>query len=323
MEEGYEDRLTLVVRKPAFGLPTACPDCLSVYFYLRLARVPFDLQFHSTFPDSDHIPYVEYGAHVAFNNEKGGAIECLKEDGIIDLDSDFQTIPEWVATKVMIQSWLMDALTYELWVGCEGHATQKIYFSDVAWPIGKILYWKQVHAAKQLLGITKENAERREMEIYRRAEAAYVALSAGLRDESFFLGNRPSSLDALFIGHALFTLQALPETSVLRSKLLNCTNLVKYTETHSRELVETAPTGTLPNANPSSSMPKRGGFSNWSSKPKSKSRKERSEEEKKFRRRAKYFLATQVVAILIFLSLMGGNDEADIELDDEGLDYND
>ncbi|GMH13615.1 hypothetical protein Nepgr_015456 [Nepenthes gracilis] len=303
MEEG---RLTLVTRKPCFALPTACPNCLPVYFYLKFAQVPFDLCFHSTFPDSDQIPYIEFGAYVAYNNEKGGVIECLKEDGIVDLDSGFQTVPEWVSMKVMVASWLMDAVMYELWVGSEGNSAQKIFYSDLPWLIGKILYLKQVHAAKQLLGITKENAERREAEIYRRAIIAYGALSTRLGEDSLFFG-RPTSLDAIFLGHALFTLQALPETSVLRSKLLNYSSLVKYTEKHSTDLIEagsSTPTVPLPRADHSSGMPRHGGFANWSSKPKNKPKREKTEEEKKFRRRAKYFLAAQFVARMMTVWIM-------------------
>ncbi|EEF34677.1 expressed protein, putative [Ricinus communis] len=59
------------------------------------------------------------------------------------------------------------------------------------------------------------------------------------------------------------------------------------------------------------------------SKPKRKPKREKTEEEKTFRRRAKYFLATQVVAILLFLSVMGGHDFSDVEVDDdyEGYGY--
>ena len=57
-------------------------------------------------------------------------------------------------------------------------------------------------------------------------------------------------------------------------------------------------------------------------KPKPKAKKERTEEEKKFRQRAKYFLATQLVAVLVFLSLMGGVDSSELD-DDDGMDYED
>ncbi|KNA21362.1 hypothetical protein SOVF_043870 [Spinacia oleracea] len=330
MEESRQEKLTLVTTKPCFGLPTGCPNCLPVYFYLKFARLPFNLYFHSTFPDSDQIPYVESGSYVAYNNENGGGINCLRKDGIVDLDSDFDTIPEWISMKAMIGSWLVDALVYELWIASEKTSVQKIYFSDLPWPIGTILYFKKNHAVKSHLGITNENAERIETEIYRRANIAYGALSTQLGEDSFLFGERPSSLDALFLGHALISLQALPEASVLKSKLLNFSNLVKYTEKLSTEFIDTAPQSAVPawsrvsasEGNSSSSTSKQGGFSNWSSKPKSKPKKERSEEEKKFKRRAKYFLAAQLVSVLVFLSLFGGSDKGEAEYeDDDGIEY--
>lgn len=57
-------------------------------------------------------------------------------------------------------------------------------------------------------------------------------------------------------------------------------------------------------------------------KPKPRAKKERTEEEKKFKRRSKYFLAAQLVGVLVFLSLMGGADSSELD-DDDGLDYED
>lgn len=114
---------------------------------------------------SDIIPYVESGTYVACNNENGGVIECLKKDGIVDLDNEFQSVPEWISMKALISSWLEEALMYELWVGSDGNSVGKIYYSDLAWPIGKVLFLQQVRTVKQQLGITKENCERREEEV--------------------------------------------------------------------------------------------------------------------------------------------------------------
>ncbi|XP_027082104.1 mitochondrial outer membrane import complex protein METAXIN-like isoform X1 [Coffea arabica] len=319
------EKLTLVTRKPCFGLPTACPTCLPVYIYLRFAQLPFDVEYNLIYPDSDQIPYVEFGSHVVYNNEKGGVIQSLKDEQTVDLDSDVSGIPEWVSTKAMVESWLAEAVMYELWVGSDGSSAQKIYYSDLPWPIGKCLYFKQIHMVKQLLGITKGNAERREEEIYRRAATAYNALSTRLGEQSFFFENRPTSLDAIFLGHALFTLHALPETSVLRSKLLDHANLVRYAENLKAEFVDadSSSSSVSPSrSDPSSSMPKRGP-SNWKSNPKSKPKREKTEEEKKFKRRAKYFLVTQLVAVLVFISLLGGSNDAEVEFEDgdDGLDY--
>lgn len=322
--EVNKDKLTLVTRKACFGLPTACPICLPVFVYLKFAQLPVDVQFNLTYPDSDQLPYVEAGTYVAYNNEKGGVIESLKEDGIADLDIEVLGIPDWVSTKAMVDSYLSDAIMYELWLGSDGISAHKIYFSDLPWPIGKILYHKQIRQVKQLLGITKENAERREEEIYRRATTAYRALSTRLGDQHFLFKNRPTSLDAAFLGHALFTLHALPETSVLRSKLLENSNLVRYAETLKMEFVDSDPPSASASASQTHSDPSSStsgkGPSEWRSNPKSKPKREKTEEEKKFKKRAKYFLVTQLVAVLVFLSLLGGSNGSEIELEEEDYD---
>ncbi|KDP46632.1 hypothetical protein JCGZ_04566 [Jatropha curcas] len=326
MEESRErEEYTLVARKPCFGLPTACPICLPVYIYLKLARFPFRLDFNSTYPDSDQIPYVESGVYVAYNNENGGVIQRLKEDGIVNLDAEFCSIPEWISLKAMINSWLLDAITYELWLGSAGSSAFKSYYSDLPWLIGKALFVKQTYTVKQRLGITKENAERREVEIYKRAKIAYAALSTRLGEQEFLFDDRASSLDAFFLGHVLYTIQALPETSVLRSSLLEHGNLVRYAEKFKTNFLESdSSSSSIPRFHPesSSSTPRRGP-SNYSSKPNRKPKREKTEEEKTFKRRGKYFLLAQAVAILLFLSLMSGYDFSEVDVDggDGGYGY--
>uniref|UniRef100_A0A804R3J9 Thioredoxin-like fold domain-containing protein n=1 Tax=Zea mays TaxID=4577 RepID=A0A804R3J9_MAIZE len=185
-------RKVLVARKPCFGLPTACPTCLPVLLYLRMAQVPFDIHVDTSFPDADHIPYVEFGDCVAFNNEKGGVIEYLKDEKIADLNSNHPNISSTTVldTKAMVSSWLANALLYELWVVSAGSIANDIYFSDLPWPIGKILHWNKTRHVKQLLGITKLNAAEKEEEIYLKASAAYDSLSFRLGDQVFLFDNR-------------------------------------------------------------------------------------------------------------------------------------
>lgn len=47
-------------------------------------------------------------------NEKGGILVSLKEDGTVDLDSKLRAIIEWLSTKMMIHTWLGEAIVYEL-----------------------------------------------------------------------------------------------------------------------------------------------------------------------------------------------------------------
>ncbi|KAJ1258206.1 hypothetical protein BS78_10G057300 [Paspalum vaginatum] len=318
-------RKVLVARKPCFGLPTACPNCLPVLLYLRMAQVPFDIHVDTSFPDADHVPYVEFGDCVAFNNEKGGVIEYLKEEKLVDLNSNDPSASsaDVLATKAMVSTWLADALLYELWVVTDGSVAHDIYFCGLPWPIGKVLHWKKTRDVKQLLGITKLNAAEKEEEIYQKASAAYEALSLRLGDQVFLFDNSHTDVDALFLGHALFVLSALPETSVLRGTLQNHENLVNFAEHHKVRLLEASSSSGLGSSpGPSSSTPRKRASSSQSYKPKPRAKKERTEEEKKFRRRAKYFLATQFVAVLVFLSLMGGVDSSEFD-DDDGMDYED
>ncbi|XP_024174005.1 mitochondrial outer membrane import complex protein METAXIN isoform X1 [Rosa chinensis] len=313
---------SLVVRKPCFGLPTACPSCLPVYFYLKFADIPFKLDYNLTYPDSDKIPYVESGEYVAYNNEKGGVIETLKQDGIVDLDTEFHSVPEWIPMNAMVNSWLADAIKYELWVGTDGTSAQSIYCSDLPWPIGKILFLKQVYNVKKQLGITKDNAEEMEDQIYKRASSAFGALSSTLVDQMFLYGNRPSSLDAVFLSQALITLQALPETSILHNKLLEHENLVGYANRTKMALLDAGTSSSVPNfhANPSSSAPRKGP-SNWRSKPMTKTKRGKTKEED-FKRRAKYVFIAQLIAVVLYVTLMDQTDGFDVEDDDEDFDYN-
>jgi metaxin len=141
----------------------------------------------------------------------------------VDLTSKLpsDSYSDLTSTKAMVSTWLADALQYELWVVTDRSIAQDIYYSDLSWPIGKILHWKKTRDVKQLLGITKLNAAEREEEvrnavlmmfagfffghtlvaycilvissfeqIYRNANAAYDALSMRLGDQAFLFDNR-------------------------------------------------------------------------------------------------------------------------------------
>ncbi|KAK9143230.1 hypothetical protein Syun_012630 [Stephania yunnanensis] len=214
----------------------------------------------------DQIPYVEYGEYVAYNNEKGGVIESLKEDGLVDLDSGHPSYDavEW---RAIVRSWLTDAAMYELWIGSDG--------------------------ARHI---------------------RYISLiSHGLLERFSTI----SKLEAL----------------TLRTKLLEHSNLVRYTENFKAEFLKAGSSSSIPRSpyEPSSSFtPKRGTPPNWGkrrvmgTKPKSKPKREKTEEEKTFKRRAKYFVATQQIAILVFMYLLGGSDEVNLDVDDDdGMNYDD
>eukprot|EP00249_Psilotum_nudum_P005385 c18823_g1_i2 orf=534-1337(-) len=223
-----EDAIVLVTRPAAWGLPTACPSCLPSYAYLKLARVAFNVHYDFCQPDSDDIPFIEFGDMVAFSSEHGGIRGFLKSQQIVDLDADFSEseIAEMQAYESLITSYLENTLLYELWVNENQLALNQIYYSALPWPVNKILRWKQQRRVTQRLGIGLNNRQEKAAELYRRAAEAYQALSVMLGNEKFFMKTRPSSLDALFLGHAAFVLKAPLEDSPLREELLKHANLL-------------------------------------------------------------------------------------------------
>ncbi|PHT76042.1 hypothetical protein T459_19564 [Capsicum annuum] len=65
-------------------------------------------------------------------------------------------------------------------------------------------------SAKAMVDSWLADATIYELWIYRNANDAFSALSTRLGEQAYFFDNRPISLGAVFFGHALFTLCALP-----------------------------------------------------------------------------------------------------------------
>nr|TKR85255.1 metaxin-related family protein [Populus alba] len=99
---------------------------------------------------------------------------------------------------------------------------------------------------------------------------------------------------------------------MLQSALLEHGNLIRYAEKLKTDFMEAGSSSSVPQflSDASSTSTRR-------SKPKKQPKRERTEEEKTFRRRARYFLVTQVVAVLVFLSVMSSNDFSEVEVDDD------
>lgn len=138
------------------------------------------------------------------------------------------------------------------------------------------------------------------------------------------------------------------ETSVLRHKLLEQSNLVRYAERLKSEFLEESSSSPSPplHSFPSSFSGKGKTHPNltiyvlifllyatkldmsqlcgvnesfWcsGSKTKSKPKAEKSEEEKKFKKRARFFLAAQFLAVVIYVSVMGGVSSDEVEYEDD------
>lgn len=313
--------LVLVTRPAGFGMPTVCPACLPVYLYLRLAAVSFREQVSAVEPDSVDLPCVEYGENVGFSSENGGVIEFLRKEKIADLDADLSDSEkaELETCKAMMQSWVADASAYEVWMRDNSRQCKTVYFSELPWGLVQALDWKQRLAVMQRLEITPENTMTRTEELYKKASNAYSALSILLSDQKYFFNDRPTSLDALVLGHLLFHLRVPLEVSTLKEAILKYQNLVDYAEHWSKYLL-----GEEGNSIDSSFRPKTPHSSHASPprqgpKERDNPEKERREKDIFFKKRAKYFVIAQVTAVLMYVVFAGYGVDDDGE-DDGGDD---
>lgn len=319
---GASSDLVLVTRPGAFGLPTACPACLPAFLYLRLAAISFQEQVTAVEPDSEDLPAVEYGESVGFASENGGVMEFLRKEEIVDLDAGLSESEkaELETCKAMMESWVADASAYEVWMRENDRQCKAVYFAELPWGLALALNWKQRVAVMQRLGVTPVNAAVRSEEMYRKAGNAYAALSVLLSDQKVFFSNRPTSLDAVVLGHLLFHMRVPFEVPTLKGEIIKHPNLVKYAESWSKQLLgegeDSIDDAFQPKAPP---PPLRKQAKKASKEKEMPAKKEKSEKEVVFKKRAKYFVIAQVVAVLMYAVFtgFGGDDENG---DDDGED---
>jgi metaxin len=328
-QEQEQSQLVLLVREGAFGLPTACPACLPWFLYLKLSSVSFQTQYSAVEPDSENVPAVEYGEAVGFASESGGILEFLKREKIADLDAALTEgeRAELESFKAMVDSWIVDASLYELWMRDNDKAARKVYFAALPMGLSYALDWKQRHAVMQRLGITTENAKSRGDELLRKAGMAYQALSVRLQDQKLFFGDRPTSLDACVLAHLLFHLNVSFQVSNLREEISKYPNLVTYAQSLKSQLLggddDGVPMGAAfgnpksppPPPPPPTARPPTSTAPTTSGKEKP-ANKSSNDKEKMFQKRAKYFVIAQFVAILMYVVFAGIGFEDDAQDDD-------
>lgn len=303
--QGDGGDLVLLARRPAWGLPTACPSCLPSYLYLKLAQLDFSIHYNDVSPDAEYLPALECGNVVGYSNESGGIIGFLQSRGIANLDSGFSSdeVSQLRSFSAMIESHLQSMLLCELWDHDNRKVAHQIYFASLPWPVSKILYWKQQAHVCKLLDLNNANMELKTGEMERRAAEAYDSLSTLLGDQKFFMNFRPSSLDALFLSHALLILHVPLENSHLKEEFLSHTNLVRYAQGLQREFLDaTAPLAKSVYANPTRTPRD---HSAPSRTRRGQEPEVRTEKVKNFKQRTKKFIAIQILAVLAFVYIWG------------------
>lgn len=215
---------------PVWGLPNASPFCMKLETYLRLAGLPYET------PPADmrkapkgKMPYIEHNGKTL--GDSALIIEHLEAQygDALDRHLSEEERAQALAFRVLMEEHLYWCVVYERWaIDANWALTRDAYFGFlpgvVRGPIAGLIRrktLKQLHGQ----GIGRHTQE----EIYAFAQADISALSTFLGPKPFFLGDRPTSLDAsayAFLGNIL----GAPIESPLKRHLQSLPNLVAYCE---------------------------------------------------------------------------------------------
>jgi hypothetical protein len=191
--------------------------CIGSQAHLRLARVRFAVQEcpWSSFSPTGSLPAFDAHNGELFGGETASDLPLDElsathaiisrfasfENGLLNLDAGLTSVQraDLLALTTLIESKLVMALVHSTW--CETDAywkyTRPAHGRGLAFPLN---YWLPWIAKK---GVVKGFRGMSPDEIYKSAAAVLTALSArllaasGADGDSFLLGSRPSSLDAL------------------------------------------------------------------------------------------------------------------------------
>eukprot|EP00245_Coleochaete_scutata_P007974 TRINITY_DN23822_c0_g1_i1.p1 TRINITY_DN23822_c0_g1~~TRINITY_DN23822_c0_g1_i1.p1 ORF type:complete len:329 (+),score=68.01 TRINITY_DN23822_c0_g1_i1:3-989(+) len=312
----------LLHHSPAWNLPAACPECLKSMAYLELAVVNFTCHVCYNMPDSDQLPALEDDferKEVALSSEPGGIIGWLRKHRGIDLDAALTEgeRSELRAYTSIVETSLADALQYARWIESENYLTSREAFSiHLPLPLRMVLGWQQRHEAKQKFGSTKDLSKAGE-ELYTKAAAGYRALAVRLGENSSFFEGRPTSLDAAVAAHLIFVLEAPYEKNLLKEMIESYPFLVRFANEIKRVLQERSYHREPRSPPPFSRIPF--GFAGTAPRPptgtSSKRNEKKTAKELKFKKRARYFVAAQIIAVVAFVFFAGF-----VEVDEDALD---
>lgn len=227
--------VTLYKYGPACGLPDLSPFCIKLETFLRMAQIPYEtsLGYPSQAPKGK-LPYIEYNGNIV--SDSSLIVDFLTDTFDVPLDSTLDNRQTAVgrAFQSMIEEHLYFAIVYfrwqdeEGWSSYESVVTQTIHQAGAPmWLSSTLSKMSRKSVLKSLLA--QGTGRHSRAEVSDLACQQLSAMSNFLTTKSFFLGEKPSSIDATvysFLASILFP----PFENPLREHALELTYLVDYCE---------------------------------------------------------------------------------------------
>lgn len=221
--------LTLYQFAPTWGLPNLGHFNVKVETYLRMADVPYTVV--ETMPlkaPKGKLPYIEEnGKRIA---DSSVIIEYLKEQYGDPLDKDLSAEQRAISTAMqrLLEDHLYWVSMYTRWHYSEENwqVNKRAIFGsmpplirDIVAVVYRRLIRKQIHGH----GIARHDSEA----VFHFGRIDLDALSAFLAEKPYFMGDKPTSLDASAFGILINTLRH-PIESPLKEYGLSLKNLATY-----------------------------------------------------------------------------------------------
>ncbi|HQR53685.1 MAG TPA: glutathione S-transferase family protein [Burkholderiales bacterium] len=191
--------ITLFQFEPAFGLPNASPFCMKVETYLRMTGLEYRIAPRASIMQAPKgkMPWIEDDGHVVADS--GFIIDYLKERYGDPLDA--RLTPQERAVGLALRRLLEEnlywsGLMYDRWLTTEGwKLTRDAFFGGLPPPLRPLVATVARRGMRKELwghGMGRHSAE----EIQAIGRADLTALADFLGDTPYFMGERPTSLDA-------------------------------------------------------------------------------------------------------------------------------
>jgi glutathione S-transferase len=216
---------------PNWGLPNSSPFCMKLETYLRMAELPYELVFEDKLDKAPKkkMPYIEDdGQKIGDSNL---VIEYLQKKYGDRTDAHLSPTDRAIslAMRRLIDENLYWCIVYSRWIDEKNWPiTRAAYFGNLPPILNQLLPpLIRKSTVKNLLGhgMGKHSAT----EVYEIGCRDIQALSDFLGDREFFIGDRPTILDATAYA-SIANLIKIPMESPLKTKTEGLANLVSFSE---------------------------------------------------------------------------------------------
>ena len=234
--------ITLYQPPPAWGISSLSPFCTKVETYLRMVGLPFRTSGGDPRKNpKGKVPWIEEDGRMIADSSD--ILDYLKARHGDPLDAGLGAEQRALAhlARRLVEEHLYWVVAYGRWAEPEGFALTRSYFAPMFPKLLGGLIIRQIRKG-MLAQIHGHGLGRHDRaDIYRRGAEDLTALSALLGDHPYFLGDKPSSVDASVYAFTS-ALWLHPADNPLKRELGKTPNLVAYTERmHSRYFAAPAP----------------------------------------------------------------------------------